>query len=292
VKPAPFAYRRPATLQEALETLAGEQHAKVLAGGQSLVPLLSMRLAAPTMLVDINGLPDLDTVEVTRGGIRLGALSRHAAVLADIGVRRAQPLLTQALEYVAHATIRNRGTVVGSLVHADPAAELPMVLRLLGGSVEVASASGSRTIAADDLYVGPMESSLRPDEIAVAAYFPALADDAGAAFAEVSRRHGDYALCGVGAVVRRSGDSVVEARAGYLSVADVPTVVDLTGCLAGAVDDESLALGMAAAGEAALGALDPADDIHASAAYRAQLVKVLTARVLREAYDRAGQGER
>ena len=266
MKPAPFTYRRPGTLQDALEALAGEPGAKVLAGGQSLVPLLSMRLAAPTMLVDINGLPDLATVDTGPDGVRIGALARHSDVLADASAREAQPLIGLALAHVAHPTIRNRGTSVGSLVHADAAAELPVVLKLLGGSVEVASSAGTRTIAADDLFAGPLESTLAHDEIAVSAQFPALEPGAGVAFDEVARRHGDYALCGVAALVR--GEDV---RVGYLSVSDVPTVVDLTG-----VAEADL-------GDAALEHLDPASDIHATADYRAQLVRVLTQRVVRSA---------
>ena len=283
MKPAPFSYRRPSDLQDALSALAGDPNSKVLAGGQSLVPLLSMRLAAPTLLVDINGLPGLDEIAVDDQGVRIGALARHAAVLADADARRVQPLLALALANVAHPTIRNRGTTVGSLVHADAAAEMPVVLKLLGGSVDVTSVRGARTIGADDLFLGPLESSVEHDEVAVSAYFPALAADAGVGFEEISRRHGDYAMCGVAAVVRREGDVLVEARAGYLSVSELPTVVDLTGELAGGITDESLA----AAGEAALADLEPADDIHATAAYRSQLVRVLTGRVLRAAYDDA-----
>jgi carbon-monoxide dehydrogenase medium subunit len=284
VKPAPFAYRRPGSLAEALSVLAGETNAKVLAGGQSLVPLLSMRLAAPAVLVDINGVPGLAGLEVSDAGVRVGALARHADVLASPEARRVQPLLAMALHHVAHATIRNRGTTVGSIVHADAAAEMPVVLKLLGGSVDAESVSGRRTIAADDLFLGPLESSVRPDEIAVSAFFPALAPGAGVAFDEIARRHGDYALCGVAALVRVDGDTVTEARAGFLSVNEVPTVLDLTATLAGGgVDDAALA----AAGEEALAGLDPAEDIHATAAYRAQLVRVLTARVLRAAYDDA-----
>ena len=174
MKPAPFDYLRPGSLAEAAAALAGEPNAKVLAGGQSLVPLLSMRLAAPSMLVDINGLPDLSTIEVTGDGVRIGALARHADVLASADAARVQPLLAMALSHVAHATIRNRGTTVGSIIHADAAAEMPAVLALLGGSVEVESSSGRRTISADELFVGPLETSLQHDEIAVAAYFPAL----------------------------------------------------------------------------------------------------------------------
>jgi carbon-monoxide dehydrogenase medium subunit len=263
VKPAPFEYVRPGSLADAVEALAGDSGAKVLAGGQSLVPLLSMRLAAPSRLVDINGLPDLDGIAADEGGVRVGALARHADVLASEDVRRVQPLVSLALANVAHPTIRNRGTTVGSIVHADAAAEMPMVLRLLGGSVDVVGPAGSRTIDADDLFVGPLESSVHHDEIAVSAYFPALAAGAGVAFEEIARRHGDYALCGVAALV--TGERIL---AGYLSVCEVPTVVDLTGV---AHDD---------LGDAALEHLEPGDDIHATADYRAQLVRVLTARVV------------
>ena len=270
MKPAPFDYRRPGTLAEAIAPLAGEPDAKVLAGGQSLVPLLSMRLAAPSLLVDINAIPGLDRIEVGAhegvDGVRVGALARHAAVLASEDVRRVQPLVPMALAHVAHATIRNRGTTVGSLVHADAAAEMPMVLSLLGGHVEVEGPGGRRTIRAGDLYVGPLESSLAHDEIAVSAFFPALAPGAGVGFEEIARRHGDYALGGAAALA--DGDSL---KVGFLSVSDVPTVVDLSG-----IADADL-------GEAALEKLEPMDDIHASAAYRAQLVRVLTERVVRSA---------
>jgi 2-furoyl-CoA dehydrogenase FAD binding subunit len=283
VKPAPFAFARPQGLQHALEALAADPGAKVLAGGQSLVPLLSMRLAAPTTLVDINALPDLDHVRADDAVIRVGALARHSDVLASPDVRRVQPLLSLALAHVAHPTIRNRGTTLGSIVHADAAAEMPMVLALLGGSVRVTSTSGERTVPASELFAGPLESTLHHDEIALEASFPALAAGEGVGFAEISRRHGDYALVGVGAVVRVDGEEVVSARLGYLSVADVPTVVDVTDALDGGVSAEQTA----AASEVALASLDPADDLHASAAYRGQLVRVLTARVLRAAYDDA-----
>ena len=283
MKPAPFDYLRPGSLAEAGAALAEEPNAKVLAGGQSLVPLLSMRLAAPSLLVDINGLPDLSGIEVADAGVRIGALARHAEVLASAGVRRVQPLVSLALSHVAHATIRNRGTTVGSIVHADAAAEMPVVLSLLRGSVDVASSAGTRTVAAADLFVGPLETSLHHDEIAVSAFFPALEEGAGVAFEEIARRHGDYALCGVAATVHVVDGAVVEARAGYLSVNEVPTVVDLTAALARGVDDSTLA----EAGEQALGSLEPLADIHATAAYRAQLVRVLTARVLRSAHDDA-----
>jgi len=274
VKPAPFAFRRPATLEEALAALAEEPGAKVLAGGQSLVPLLSMRLAAPSMLVDINALPDLGHVRCSSDGVRVGALARHAHVLASAEAARVQPLLAMALSHVAHPTIRNRGTTVGSIVHADAAAEMPLVLRLLEGSVDVASVRGRRTVPASELFAGPLESTLAHDEIAVEAFFPALSDGAGVAFQEIARRHGDYALVGVAALVETEGGEVTRARLGYVSVSDVPVVVDVTDAL----DDPA---------GAALAALEPADDIHATAAYRAHLVKVLTPRVLADAIHHA-----
>ncbi len=282
MKPAPFAYLRPGSLTAALAALAEAPDAKVLAGGQSLVPLLSMRLAAPASLVDINRVPDLDGVVVGADGVRVGALARHADVLADAAAAECQPLLAMALSHVAHATIRNRGTTVGSIVHADAAAEMPVVLSLLGGSVEVASVRGTRTIAAADLFAGPLESTLAADEIATEAFFPALRPDQGVGFAEIARRHGDYALVGVAGVVRLEADEVAEARLGFLSVNDVPTVIDV-----GARSPDEAA-------EHVLTELDPADDIHATAAYRAHLVRVLTRRVLVAATDhaRSRAGER
>lgn len=274
MKPAPFAYVRPATLEQALEALAGDPGAKVLAGGQSLVPLLSMRLAAPTKLVDINALPDLDGVRADADGVRIGALARHADVLASAEVVDVQPLVAMALGHVAHPTIRNRGTTVGSLVHADAAAEMPMVLTLLDGSVDVASVRGTRTIPAAELYAGPLESTLAHDEIATGALFPALQAGSGVAFQEIARRHGDYALVGVAAIVRIEADEVVGARLGFVSVSDVPVVVDVSDHL----DDPA---------DAALDHLEPAEDIHATADYRAHLVRVLVPKVLAAATEHA-----
>jgi 2-furoyl-CoA dehydrogenase FAD binding subunit len=204
----------------------------------------------------------------------VGALARHAEVLASAEAAQAQPLLAMALSHVAHPTIRNRGTTVGSIVHADAAAEMPMVLRLLEGSVDVASVRGRRTIPAAELFAGPLESTLAHDEVAVEAFFPSLAPGAGVAFQEIARRHGDYALVGVAALVETDGGEVTRARVGFVSVSDVPVVVDVTDAL----DDPAAK---------ALAELDPAEDIHATAAYRAHLVKVLAPRVLAAATDHA-----
>ncbi|HZA80142.1 MAG TPA: FAD binding domain-containing protein, partial [Actinomycetes bacterium] len=174
MKPPSFAYHRPGSVPEALAVLAETGHdGKVLAGGQSLVPLLNMRLAAPAHLVDVNWLAELDEVAVDDQAVRVGAIARHARVEADPAAAEAVPLLRQAIGDIAHATIRNRGTVVGSLVHADPAAELPAVLVLLDGRMELARAGdGVRRVAAADFFLGPLESAVRPGELAMAAVFP------------------------------------------------------------------------------------------------------------------------
>jgi aerobic carbon-monoxide dehydrogenase medium subunit len=283
MKPPAFAYHRPRTVPEALAVLAEVGHdGKVLAGGQSLVPLLNMRLAAPRHLVDVNWLAELDEVARDHGGVRVGALARHARVEHDRDAVEAVPLLGQAIGDIAHTTVRNRGTVVGSLVHADPAAELPAVLVLLGGTMELASAGhGPRRVAAADFFLGPLESAVRPGELATAAWFPAPPPGSGSAWVEVARRHGDYAVCGVGALVTLDPDlRVTAARAALISVGPVPAPVELTDALAGQPHD---AADWAAAGRLAAAAVDPEDDIHASAAYRRHLAGVLTARAARAA---------
>src|SRR6266545_4362294 len=203
MKPPAFTYHRPATVPDALAVLAevgGD--GKVLAGGQSLVPVLNMRLAAPAHLVDINRLAELAYVRCDADTVRVGALARHATVERDAAAHAALPLLRQATTHVAHPAIRNRGTTVGSLAHADPAAELPAVLTLLGGRVSVARAGEPpRTVPAAEFFVGPLESALRPGELAVEAAFPIPPPHTGTAWLEVSRRRGDYAVCGVGALV-------------------------------------------------------------------------------------------
>ena len=273
MKPAPFEYHRPATVADAVAVLAelGDS-AKVLAGGQSLVPMLSMRLAAPQHLVDINGLVELDYVRVADGAVKVGALARHRDVERRVA-SAAQPMLGQALRLVAHPTIRNRGTTVGSIVHADPAGELTAVLAVLGGSVRLVSAGGERVVSAADFFLGPLESATRPDELAVEVSFPVAAEGASSAFVEVARRNGDYAVCGVAAVVRRAAGEMVEARLGLISVGATPVVLDVT-----MVVDSADALRAYVAGQ-----LEPSDDIHASADYRRHLAGVLAVRAVREA---------
>ncbi len=284
MKPSPFAYHRPESIEEAVAVLADVGHdAKVLAGGQSLLPILSMRLAAPGHLVDIDRLHELAYVRSSPDGVHVGALARHSAVERDREAAARLPLLRQAVEHVAHPTIRNRGTSVGSLVHADPSGELTAVLVLTAGQVDVASASGRRTIAGADFFLGPLESAVRPGELAVEAWFPAFPPGTGTAFVEVARRHGDYAMAGLAAAVTVTDGRVARARAAYISMAPTPAVVDLT---ADAPTDPDVAQNPRAwtgAAQAAVGRLEPEGDLHASAAFRAQLARTLTARAMARA---------
>ncbi len=290
MKPPPFTYHRPQTVEEAVETLAAlGGDGKVLAGGQSLVPLMSMRLAAPAHLVDINHLPGLDTVEVSSTHVRVGALARHSTVEKDADAYAAIPLLRQGLRNVAHPTIRNRGTTVGSIVHADPAAEMPAVLALLDGVVELRSVEGTREVPAGEFFVGPMESATRPGELAVAATFRRPANGSGSAFVELARRSGDYAMCGVGAVVTtETGGAVTSARVAFIGVGDGPVLVDVTEAVTGSgggfrSDDLR---------ELVDARIDPEGDIHATAEYRRHLAHVLTARALDQAHRHAGRERR
>lgn len=286
MKPPAFTYHRPDTLAEALRLL-GElgDRAKVIAGGQSLVPIMNMRLAAPEHLVDINRISQLAYVTTTAAEVRVGALARHRDLEHDATAYAALPLLRRALTNVAHPTIRNRGTTVGSLVHADPSGEMPAVLALLGGSVEVASSRGNRTIAAEDFFVAPLESSLEPGELALSASFARPRGTHGSAFVEIARRHGDYAMCGVAAVVVVDADlKVVEARASYVSVSATPVVLGFGDILIGAT---ASAVDLAAARARAEQELEPEGDIHATADYRRHLAGVLTERALCSALDEA-----
>jgi CO/xanthine dehydrogenase FAD-binding subunit len=247
VKPPPFEYHAPATVEEACELLGSLEDAKVLAGGQSLIPLLNFRLARPAHLVDINRLGGLDGIYERDGGVAVQALARQAAVEDSEAVARVCPLLTDAVRLVAHRVIRNRGTVCGSLAHADSASELPAVLLVLGGHVIARSTRGDRVIAAGDLFSGVFETSLATDELLVEAWFPA---SRGAfAIAEESRRHGDFALAGV----VRAAD-----RLALFGVAATPVLADPADPTRG---------------------LQPSGDLEASPEFRLHLVRVLTERV-------------
>ncbi len=286
MKPAPFEYVRAESEAQALETLARHgADAKVLAGGQSLVPLLNLRLVRPALVLDVNAVPGLDRLEERDGELRLGALVRLRA-LERWAARRA-PLLAAALRLVGHPAIRARGTAVGSLVHADPAAELPAIFRCCDGTLVVRSArGGERRLAADQLYLAPLTTALREDELAVEARFALPAPGTGWGFAEVARRHGDFALVGCAALLTRGGDGrVARARLGLFGVG--PTPVRATAA------EEVLAGGpptperLRAAAAAAAAGLEPDGDLHATADYRRRVAAVLAGRTLADAVARA-----
>ena len=280
MKPSPLKYHRPRSIEEACRILA-EVDGKVLAGGQSLIPMLSMRLAAPGNLIDITGIDGLDDITgSTQSGVTFAALATHASLASNRAAARTQPLLGRALQLVAHATIRNRGTTVGSIVHADPSAEMPAVIRLLDGSVTVQSVRGRREIAAKDLFLGPLESSLETDEIAIAATVPAARSGEGPAIDEVARRHGDYALVGVAARVTVAENAVRTAHVTYVSAGEFGEVVDYSDVIGGAAVSDARDPKWNALSEDARRRVETESDIHATAAYRSQLVAALTARVV------------
>jgi carbon-monoxide dehydrogenase medium subunit len=248
LKPPPFEYHAPSSVAEVLELLATLEEAKVLAGGQSLIPLLNFRLARPAHLVDINGIQELNYIRERDGGVAIGAGVRQSSAEADAGLRRLCPLLPLALRHVAHPVIRNRGTVCGSLAHADPAAELPAAMLAAGGHVVARSARGERRIEADGFFKGIMEPALAADELLVEAWFPAFSGPV--AVVEEARRHGDFAL--VGAV--RAGE-----RLALFGVASTPVLADPADPARG---------------------LEPSSDLEASREFRLHLVEVLAGRAM------------
>lgn len=289
MKPAPFEYHRPTSLDQAVTLLAEcGSDAKALAGGQSLVPAMNFRLARPAVLVDLNGIASLAAVEeLPDGGLRIGAMTRQRAVERSRAVASRAPLLFEAMPAIAHPQVRNRGTVGGSLAHADPSAELPAVMLALDARFVAQSRAGTRTIPAADFFTGILSTALAADELLTAVEIPAPPAYAGAAFVEVARRHGDYALVGVAAQVVLDGNGVCQsARVALLSVGDTPVLATqamraLVGRAPGAAAIEE------AARAAAERDLDPPADIHASAAYRRHLARVLVGRALRAASARA-----
>jgi len=291
VKPAPFEYFRPASIDEALSLLA--EHggdAKALAGGQSLIPAMNFRLAAPSVLVDLNGIGALSYIQDDSGDVRIGGMTRQRMVERSSLVSERVPLIAETMPHIAHPAIRNRGTIGGSLAHADPAAELPAVMLALKARLTVSSQSGTRDVAADDFFVGLFTTAVEPGELLTDIRIPPSAKRSGFAFKEISRRHGDFALVGVAAVVQLDQKGhCIEARIALLSVGDRPMLAgEAAKALMGQQPSaESI---RAAADAAATRDIDPSGDIHASARYRRQLANVLTRRVLERAFERAGQG--
>jgi CO/xanthine dehydrogenase FAD-binding subunit len=286
MKPPLFRYQAPRTLKEAVVALASDPDAMVLAGGQSLLPAMNFRLANPSLLVDIQHVAELKGIAIEGGQIIVKAMTRHRELELDERVRAANPLLNEAMAHVAHIPIRNRGTVVGSLCHADGAAEVPLVLVLLGGSVLVEGPAGRREIAADEFFRFHLTTTRQRDEIAFEARFPVLKADSGWAFDEVTRRHGDYAIAGVGAVVRMNADGrTSEVRLAACGVTSRPIrLPEAEKLLNGTALSEA---DLKAAGRAAAEAVTAPDDMHASNAYRRRAVATLVRRMAAKAATRA-----
>ena len=282
VKPAPVKYSRPGTVAEAVEAIStGDAGIKLLAGGQSLVPLLNFRLAQPSVLVDLNLVEGLSTIDTHDDQLVMGSMVRLADAESSERVKDGCPLLVSALHHVGHLQIRNRGTIGGSIAHADPAAELPALMVGLGGQVVAQSIGGRRVIEAADFFVGPFTTALRPDELIVEIRFP-NAGGSNSAFVEFSLRRGDFALAGIGVALSFETDSgaVRSARFGALGVGPTPLRLN---------EAEEVVRGVALtqdvirhAADAASREVDPLDDIHADAEYRRELLTDLVVRALQQ----------
>jgi CO/xanthine dehydrogenase FAD-binding subunit len=286
VKPAKFDYHAPASVDEALALLVrygGE--AKILAGGQSLVPLLNFRLSRPAALIDINRIPSLAYIRAHDGEVRVGAMTRQRTIEFAPEIAERIPLLTEATRWVGHLPIRSRGTIGGSLAHADPSAEYPAVLTALGGSVVARGPKGERVIASAELFQSYLTTRLEADEILVEVRMPAPPAGAGYAFEELARRHGDFALVGIAAVIVRQGDRCAMARLATSGAGPVPLrlraaeeILERDGLGDAAIE---------AAARRASELVDPDGDIHASADYRRHLAGVLTQRAIKRALAKA-----
>ncbi|QJY49658.1 FAD binding domain-containing protein [Pseudonocardia broussonetiae] len=288
MKPAPFEYWAPTSVDEAVKILSGLDDpgdAKVMAGGQSLMPLLNLRLSQPLHVVDLNAVGGMSDISRDGSTLTIGALCRQRTAERSADVAAAVPLVVEALGLVGHPAIRNRGTIGGSIAHADPAAEMPAVALCLDARMVAQGPGGERTVAASDFFDGFLSTALSEDEVLTAVRFPVDGPGCGAAFVEVARRHGDFAMAGVAAHVRLEGDVIAEARIAVSGVGLTP--VRATGAEAGlrgaAPGDDAFA----AAAAATSAALHPATDVHASGAYRKHVAGVLVRRALGTATDRA-----
>jgi aerobic carbon-monoxide dehydrogenase medium subunit len=279
-------YEAPATIAEAVDLLAEHQdEASVLAGGQSLIPLLALRLARPAVLIDINRVGELSGVSVTDGWVAIGAMTREYAAEESETVAGSVPLLAAALPLVGHEAIRSRGTIGGSMAHADPAAELPAVARALDAEFVVRSRSGDRVVPAAEWFEGYLATSRRDDEILVEVRFPAAGPDTGVAFQEVARRHGDFAIVGLAASLTLTDRAISDARLAFAGIADVPVrAADAEDLLAGERPSAEL---FDEAARRATADIDPPADLNGSPEYRKKVAATLVRRALRAAADNA-----
>ncbi len=293
MKPAPFAYRRADSVTHALELLASEPEAKILAGGQSLIPLLNFRLVTPPLVIDIGALDgDLATIRVETGALVLGANVRTAQIERHPTVARLAPLLALAAPHVGHRAIRNRGTLGGSVAHADPAAEFPAVLRALAADIVVASRRRERRMSADEFFVGPLTPALQAGEMVVAVRLRAAGVNDRHGFAELARRSGDYAYAGAAVRLTLAGGQIAVARIGLLGVGPTPVLARRAmGVLEGQPPTREV---FEVAAAAVAREVTPSDDLHASAEYRREAARLVTLRALAHAVPevgaRAGRG--
>lgn len=287
MKPPVFEYESPTSLDDAIAALSAPDagDVKVLAGGQSFVPLLSLRLAQPTLVVDINRLDELTGISEEAGVLTIGALTRQRdAEYSDV-VAKACPLMAEAIPLIGHTAIRNRGTVGGSIAHADPAAELPTVAACLDAEMVARGPGGERTIPAAEFFTGFFTTALAEDEILTAVRIRSAGPATGASYEEVARRHGDFAMVGVGAQVRLDGDVVAEARIALSGVGIAPVRASKAeAALAGRTVDDSV---LEEAAQAAVADLSPSSDLHGSAAYRKHVAGVLIRKTVATAAARA-----
>ncbi len=288
MKPPRFDYRAPESLDEALDLLADSgPDARILAGGQSLVPVLNFRLARPRLLIDINRVPGIAGIEDAGDRLILGAMTRQREIEVSATVARAAPLLHEATRHVAHLPIRTRGTIGGSIANADPAAEDPAVAAALEATMVCRSRRGERRIAAAGFFVDVLTTALEPDEMLIAVELPKIPAGAGAAFAEISRRDGDFALAGVAAQIALSDGRVSDARISACGIGPAP--VRFREAEEILLDGACEMAAIEAAARAVAAACDPHGDVHASAAYRRQLAEAMARRALQTARARAGE---
>jgi carbon-monoxide dehydrogenase medium subunit len=287
LKPSPLEYRAPATLREAIGLLGADPEAVVIAGGQSLMPVLAFRLAAPSMLVDLRRVPGLGDIAIGDAGIHLGARVRWRDIEDDARLEIAHPLLREAIAHVAHYQIRNRGTVGGSLAHADPAAELPGIAVTCDAEITLIGTAGARTIAAGEFFTGPLSTVRGPDEIVTELHLPFWPAGRRWAFREFAQRQGDFALAGIALFYDEDDRARVHnAHVGVIGACDRPQrLLEVEAVLNGQPIDDDLIREAAAT---AARTVDPPEDIHAGAAYRRALVATLVERGLREAAQARG----
>ena len=286
MKPAPFDYARPQSVTDALALLSARaSEAKILAGGQSLVPMMNFRMARPGLLIDINRLAELDYHRVEGSHLVVGALARHAALRSSTLVRTACPLMAEAYQHVAHGPIRNRGTLCGNLCHADPASEMPAVALATDAVLVLKSSSGERRIPAEEFFLGTYETAANPDELLVEVRIPVAPNQQGWGFREISVRKGDFALTGVAATLTVAREKIASAALAVCGVGD--RAQRLRSVEASLIGGSPNSDAFARAGEQAGAALDPQTDLHADAAYRRDLVRTLVERALVAAAERS-----